>query len=295
MSNKLGIIYQALNTANNMSYVGQTIRTLKERKSGKYNKYFSNAIKKYGDIIQWTILAEVSLKELDRLEKYYISELNSLYPNGYNFETGGNKHKQLSSISKKKMSKSHKGKKMLEKNKKELSKRMLGNQYRSGKSLSSSHKQKISEANTGKICSLKTRKKLSSALMGNKNNLGRKMSIKTKQKISEANTGKIRSDEIRKKMSEWLVGKKLSKEHRQKISHANIGRVVKECTRIKIGAGNAKNTYKILKPNDEIEIIKNISRYCRENNLCVSSMVAVSKGRRNHHKGYRCERVEDNN
>ena len=97
-----GIIYQALNTENNMSYIGQTTMGLTKRKHGGYNRYFSNVIKKYGDSIKWIVLEEVSVEKLDELERHYIKKLNTIYPNGYNFESGGNKNKKYSSASRKK-------------------------------------------------------------------------------------------------------------------------------------------------------------------------------------------------
>lgn len=101
-----GIIYIA-NVPNGMAYVGQTIQPLLKRKHGEYNPYFTNAIKKYSNKIVWKILIEVSEKELDTLEVFFIAKYNTLYPNGYNFETGGNKNKHASLKTRIKMSDNH--------------------------------------------------------------------------------------------------------------------------------------------------------------------------------------------
>jgi group I intron endonuclease len=60
------VIYKATNKINGKSYVGQTIRTLNERKQSHLNDsnnnstcYFHNAIRKYGKAsFKWEILDE---------------------------------------------------------------------------------------------------------------------------------------------------------------------------------------------------------------------------------------------
>lgn len=92
-----GIIYRALNVTNNKFYVGQTVKSLTERKAIHYyyarrgikNYYFYNALRKYKDW-EWNILQVTYCKEeLDTQEKYWIRVLNSMMPNGYNTREGG--------------------------------------------------------------------------------------------------------------------------------------------------------------------------------------------------------------
>ena len=108
------IIYKATNKINSMSYIGQTIRTLNERKNEHMgtnsNTYFTRALKKYSkNNFDWDIINECdNIDELNRLEIYYIGWYDT-YNNGYNLTLGGEgqsgfKH---SEETKKKMSKNH--------------------------------------------------------------------------------------------------------------------------------------------------------------------------------------------
>lgn len=50
-------------------------------------------------------------------------------------------------------------------------------------------------------------------------------------------------------------------------------------------------TYKLFSPTGETFIIKNLAKFSKENNLFNSLLVDVSKGNRNHHKGWKCELI----
>ena len=96
-----GIIYGVRCTANQKWYVGQTICGIEKRRRqhlfGARNNYdsyaFHTAIRKYGeDAFDWTVI-ESNIKthdELNKREKYWIQKKNSLLPNGYNMNGGGN-------------------------------------------------------------------------------------------------------------------------------------------------------------------------------------------------------------
>ena len=49
-------------------------------------------------------------------------------------------------------------------------------------------------------------------------------------------------------------------------------------------------TYLVTRPDGKTIVVCGISQFCRENNLSPSAMVGVSKGKRTHHKGYKCSR-----
>jgi hypothetical protein len=96
----IGYIYK--HTApNGKSYIGQTIKEPKFRWSnGKGylgNKYFTNVINKYGwNNITHEIIWEIEnedinqiLETLNILEEIEISEHNTFFPDGYNFDSGG--------------------------------------------------------------------------------------------------------------------------------------------------------------------------------------------------------------
>ena len=51
--------------------------------------------------------------------------------------------------------------------------------------------------------------------------------------------------------------------------------------------------WEIIKPNGETEIIRNLNKYCKENNLQQTLMGKVAKGQRNHHKGFSCRKIKE--
>lgn len=98
-----GIIYKATNKINNKVYIGQTIKTLKERIYMHYYKaenslnithtHFINAIRKYGkDNFDWEIIDQADTQEeLNKKEIYWIQFYDSIN-NGYNIQKGGNEY-----------------------------------------------------------------------------------------------------------------------------------------------------------------------------------------------------------
>lgn len=90
------IIYKVTNLINKKVYIGQTIRTLEQRKwqhleAAKHGckTHFYNAIRKYGaENFVFEIIDEASsLAELNELERYYIDKYNSVRC-GYNMVDG---------------------------------------------------------------------------------------------------------------------------------------------------------------------------------------------------------------
>lgn len=55
-----------------------------------------------------------------------------------------------------------------------------------------------------------------------------------------------------------------------------------------------KGEYVITTPTGECYYILGLSEFCRKNNLQQSKMSEVAAGRRNHHKGYKCQLVKHN-
>lgn len=87
------IIYKAINILNKKIYIGQTKFPLKKRVlEHKYNAqydidtYFYRAIRKYGfENFKFIVIdAAHNIRELCKLENFYILKYNSLAPNGYN-------------------------------------------------------------------------------------------------------------------------------------------------------------------------------------------------------------------
>lgn len=89
-----------------------------------------------------------------------------------------------------------------------------------------------------------------------------KMSEQTKEKLRLANTGK-----------------KHSIETKEKISKGNKGKIINQETRDKIADTLCKKTYELISPIGEKIITKNIEKFCRENNLCSTTMRKVIYGK----------------
>ena len=109
----------------NKKYIGQTCHYMgtKKQKWGYLKRWeqhksktsrctlLKNAIQKYGTKnFSIECLLKCDNKISDYYEKIFIDVYNTLYPNGYNLESGGNKQKKLSTMTKNKMSESRKGK-----------------------------------------------------------------------------------------------------------------------------------------------------------------------------------------
>ena len=198
----MGVIYLRTNKVNSKKYVGQvTTRCFKKRQkewdnlNQPYAGVVINAARaKYGiEAFGFEILKECNDEELDYWETYYIKELNTKAPYGYNLTDGGNATKGYTHTeeTRKKLSEAQKGKES----------------WFKGKHLSEEHKKKISEAQKGE-----------------KNHMyGKHHTEEHKKKLSEALKGIKRSDETKRKMSETRKGRKMSQETKNKLSEINRG------------------------------------------------------------------------
>ncbi|KYD28159.1 NUMOD3 domain-containing DNA-binding protein [Geobacillus stearothermophilus] len=150
------IIYKITNKLNGKIYIGQTVRTLEERieeYKRKRRTAIERAIQKYGiENFNFEVIDTAETpEELNEKEIKWIKHFNCIHPNGYNLcEGGGNtkgyKHKEES---KKKMSKSKKG-------------RFIGeNNPFFGKTHSEETRKRWSEQRKGRVLSDEWRKKLS--------------------------------------------------------------------------------------------------------------------------------------
>jgi hypothetical protein len=89
-----GIIYKITSPSGKV-YVGQTVRSFEKRMQEHRQEssgctLIRRAIDKYGDEMNYEIIEEnVPQEQLDEREIYWIKELNSLAPGGYNCTTGG--------------------------------------------------------------------------------------------------------------------------------------------------------------------------------------------------------------
>ena len=112
-------IYLRTNLINGKQYVGQTSNLEKREKAWKKingiygNKFLSEERKKYGlDNFNIDILELCESENADEKERFYIEKFNTLFPNGYNVQSGGKKGFTYEETieTKNKKSLSHKGK-----------------------------------------------------------------------------------------------------------------------------------------------------------------------------------------
>lgn len=113
-------IYKIQNLVNNKVYIGQSCQKTKSRlyehkldlkKNIHHNPHLQRAWNKYGEKnFSFDVITKAkSLKELNKLEVFYIQKYNSLNKQfGYNIRSGGDNSK-LSEETKRKISKSKKG------------------------------------------------------------------------------------------------------------------------------------------------------------------------------------------
>jgi len=167
-----GLIYIIRNTIDNKIYIGQTRQEIKARlKVHKTSKtYFGNALRKYGFDKFDIKLLTVPVDCLSIIEKLLIEEYNCMAPSGYNLEGGGKRNYKISEITRKRLSKSHKGKKASPKTKTKMSKSRIGKKRPDmvGVPLSEEHRKKISLGNRGKKRTCEMKKKYSIAQKGKK-------------------------------------------------------------------------------------------------------------------------------
>ena len=89
----MGFIYK-FTSPSHKSYIGQTTRDINKRikehfKCEGHCILLENAIKKYGDNMEFEILLEVNNEHLNFYETRFIRQFNTMEPFGYNIRSGG--------------------------------------------------------------------------------------------------------------------------------------------------------------------------------------------------------------
>jgi group I intron endonuclease len=193
----MGYIYKIINIISKKIYIGQTIqndintrwnqhkRNIHTTKSCLYS-----AFRKYGlHNFSFQIICICFDEACDELERFYISKYNTLSPNGYNLDLGGNKNKIIHKETKEKIRKSHLGKKHSESRKQKNRDSHIGYKH------TQISKDKMSVKRKGKELSEEIRKRMSDAQKGHS------VSEKTRQNVAEANKRRIWTNEMKGKVS----------------------------------------------------------------------------------------------
>jgi len=183
----------ATNKINNKVYIGQTIRTLKERKAQHVRDTkkgselpFHCAIRKYSEEnFTWeTVYRTDNLQDLNEAEEYLIAEYNSR-GKGYNVMYGGENRRMPPDI-----------------------RRKISASLR-GHTVSDKTREAVIKANAARVYSDEARRKLSARTSGEKNgNFGRTLSAEARGRISAANKGRTPSAETLEKLSKATAGEK---------------------------------------------------------------------------------------
>ena len=208
-SQQTGTIYLLTCTVNGKQYVGQTRQKLHDRirqhKNGTKYSAVDMAIQKYGlENFTVEVLETCPVEKLDEREIFWIRELKTRSPHGYNLTDGGNSNSNPSEETRKKISENHAD--------------FSGeNNPNYGKECSPETREKIAASHRGKPSpqrgvkrSPETCKRISDAMKGKPSpRKGVKLSPETKEKMSKSKKGKGRphTPETRRKISEANKGK----------------------------------------------------------------------------------------
>lgn len=214
------IIYKIANKFNGKIYIGQTKNSLRVRVGAHLNadSLIGRALRKYGmDLFTITAVAlAISRQELDEKEQYWIKELNSEHPNGYNLTLGGGGGNSKARTEEWKREKS---KKMTGDNNpaKRLEVRNRISIAAKGKVFSEEHIQRLSESHMGHIHSKDCKQKIGIASVGERNGMyGKHHSVETRQKIKNTKAanpqippmlGRHHSEETKEKIRAALMGR----------------------------------------------------------------------------------------
>lgn len=246
-------VYLRTNKINGKQYVGQT-NNFKRREYDWYNinwgyagHLINNARKKYG-VENWdtVILKECStVDETNYWETFYIKQLNTKYPSGYNLTDGGE-----GSI----------GCVFSDERKKKLSEKMKGEgnpfygRHHTEETLEKFKNRKISD---------ETRKKMSEARKGKEPWIkGKHLLEETKIRLSEMFKDRHRSPstEFKKGNMPWNTGKHLSEETKEKIMKTK---------------GKTVYQYTI---DGELIKVWNSTKECGRNGFCQVRVAACCRG-----------------
>ena len=198
--NKESFVYLWYDSRNKMFYLGKHKGTPDDgytHSSNRWQQFNSDSVP---EGVKRRVLTYGSDKDMYELEtKLLLNRKEKCWDRYYNASIRGKFYRPLESYmphteeTKRKMSETHKGKKLKE--------------Y---------HKRKISESTLGRIVTEETRKKLSEAKLGEKNHFyGKKHTEETRKKMREDRTGE----------KNYFYGKKHTEESKRKMSESRLRKI----------------------------------------------------------------------
>ena len=121
---------------------------------------------------------------------------------------------------------------------------------------------------------------------------GYKQSESSIEKRRQKLLGRLLSEEHKQKISKAHMGKVLSKETVDKMIAYRTGRNLTENCKEKISKSHSKNTYQLKNKDGTVLVIKNLSKFCKENNLHQSAFVRIMNGERKYHKNWTIKKLD---
>lgn len=145
---------------------------------------------------------------------------------------------------------------------------------------------RTARSNRGYKMSEATIKKMSESQKIRYANLSDEEKASRAEKQSISMTGRVQSEVTRERRRQAMLGRTFEDESREKMAEYANNRPQEH--RDKIGAARAKS-YIVTSPDGVRSEITNLSAFCRQMDLSQAHMSAISLGKRNHHRGWKCE------
>ena len=209
------IIYEATNKINGKKYIGQTRRSLEERKqahlkhanSGERLHYFQKAINKYGiENFEWKIICEAKdLNEANELEIFYVAKFETNNPSkGYNETIGGSGvvGNVLTEEQKQKISEAVKNSEKFQNYCKSYNATEGKSKTMKGREFSEEHRKNLSKTAKNRKLSDEGREKFKKAMQNSESHKKARESKEHREKMSNITREKWKDPEFRRKMME---------------------------------------------------------------------------------------------
>ena len=136
--------------------------------------------------------------------------------------------------------------------------------------------------NFGKQHSEETKAKIGLKSKGRQSMLGKKHTKESIAKMRLSSTNKFHTEETKLKIKQATTGE----------NHPLFGKHLAEETKRKLREKNSKE-YIITFPDSHTETIKNMKKFCENNNLIATAMSKVAMGKAKQHKGFSCVLVQN--